>query len=310
MQIESLKIYCDVVRHRSFSQAAELNAITQSAVSQIVSHIEKRLNVNLIDRSTRPLRPTEAGRQYFESCTRIVDDYFAVEAKLLDRSTPVDTPVSLAAIYSIGLRDMSLFVETFHRTVPGAKVKIEYLHPDEVHERVLNETADLGLLSFPRKSRDLIVHPWREEEICLACSPTHPFAQRTKIRPVQIEGQRFVAFNRELEIRRKIDRYLRENGVNVDICMEFDNIENIKRAVCLGEGMALLPRPTLDQEVSSGAIAAVPLSGEKFYRPIGLIHHRHRLSPLAQKFLEILMHTVETPLSHHDAHQDMVMSGT
>ena len=309
MQIESLKVFCDVIRHRSFSQAAQLNSITQSAASQIVSHIEKRLSATLIDRSTRPLRPTEAGSLYFERSSRIVDEYFALEASFLDKASTGDTPVSLAAIYSIGLRDMNRFVEEFHRHAPNAKVKIEYLHPDQVHEHVLNETVDLGLLSFPRKSRDLVVHAWREEEFCLACSPSHPLAKSDTISLNQLAGERFIAFSRELVIRRKIDRYLRESGVSVDNCMEFDNIENIKKAVNLGEGIAILPRPTLAQELNSGTLAAVSISGEKFCRPIGLIHHRHRLSPSAQKFMEILLHTVETPPAPSETHHNLVLSG-
>mgnify|MGYP006165875417 CR=1 FL=1 len=289
MQIESLKVYCDVVRHRSFSQAAQLNSITQSAVSQIVSHIEKRLGLCLIDRSTRPLRPTDAGQQYFEGCSAIVEDYVALEASLSDQQLKDESPVSVAAIYSVGLGDMQQIINEFSQRAPNSKVRVEYLHPDKVWEHVLNETSDLGLLSFPRKSRDIVAHPWREEAICLACAPSHPLASNRDVDLQQLDGEAYVAFDRELVIRRKIDRYLRDDGVKVDITMEFDNIESIKKAVSFGQGIALLPRPSLTEELNSGALVAVPLRGTGLVRPLGLIHHRHRLSPSTQKFADLLL---------------------
>src|SRR5438552_2361905 len=73
MQLESLKIFCDVIRHRSFSHAAQLHDVTQSAVSQIVSQLEKRMKVKLIDRSTRPLRLTALGLTYYEGCKALLE---------------------------------------------------------------------------------------------------------------------------------------------------------------------------------------------------------------------------------------------
>src|SRR5262249_59500506 len=72
MQLGSLKVFCDVARQRSFSQAAQANDITQSAVSQIVATLEKSMAVQLIDRSTRPLPVTALGRPYYEGCKALV----------------------------------------------------------------------------------------------------------------------------------------------------------------------------------------------------------------------------------------------
>ncbi|MDE0839969.1 MAG: LysR family transcriptional regulator substrate-binding protein, partial [Kiritimatiellae bacterium] len=222
-------------------------------------------------------------------CNAIVEDYIALEASLSDQQLKDESPVSVAAIYSVGLGDMQQILNEFRQRSPNSKVRVEYLHPDRVWEHVLNETADLGLLSFPRKSRDIIAHPWREEAICLACSASHPLASNRDVDLQQLDGEAYVAFDRELVIRRKIDRYLRDDGVKVDITMEFDNIESIKKAVSLGQGLALLPRPSLIEELNTGALVAIPLRGAGLVRPLGLIHHRHRLSPSAQKFADLLL---------------------
>ena len=82
MQVESLKVFCDVARCRSFSQAAGLNDVTQSAVSQVVSQLEKRLGVQLIDRSTRPLQLTAAGQMYYDGCKVLLEQYLELEASV------------------------------------------------------------------------------------------------------------------------------------------------------------------------------------------------------------------------------------
>jgi DNA-binding transcriptional LysR family regulator len=289
MQIECLQVFCDVARCRSFSQAALANGVTQSAVSQVVMQLERRLGVQLVDRSVRPLQLTAAGQVYYDGCKALVEQYHDLEAAVRDVPNQLAGTVQVAAIYSVGLGDMGQHVERFHAAHPGARVHVEYLHPDRVYERVLAGTADLGLVSFPRPGRKLTAVPWREEEMVLACAPQHPFAARPSIEPGQLDGVRYVGFDRDLTIRRELDRFLREHGIGVDVALEFDNIENIKKAVEVAAGVSLLPEPTVRREVASGALVAVPLAGCRFVRPLGILYHRQRpLSATAWQFLELL----------------------
>jgi DNA-binding transcriptional LysR family regulator len=291
MQVESLKVFCDVIRYRSFSQAAAANEVTQSAVSQIVSQIEKRMGVQLIDRSTRPLQLTELGKSYYEGCRGLVEQYLELEASIRDGRSELESTVQVAAIYSVGLGDMGQYVERFQKVQPHARVHLEYLHPDRVYERVLDGTADFGLVSFPRKARELICLPWRDEEMVLACSPGHPLAGCRTVRPGQLAGERYVGFDKHLGIRKEVDRFLREHEVEVQVSMEFDNIENIKKAVEIAAGVALLPEPTIRHEVEAGTLVAVPLSGCRLVRPLGIIQNRHhKLSATALRFRDLLRH--------------------
>jgi DNA-binding transcriptional LysR family regulator len=289
MQLGSLRIFCDVARHRSFSQAAQANHVTQSAVSQIVSQLEKELQVRLIDRSTRPLQLTPLGQAYYEGCKSLLDQYAELEASLRDRQADVAGTVQVAAIYSVGLSDMGQFVQRFTAEMPRTHVQIEYLHPDKVYEHVLDGTADLGLVSFPRKTPKLVAEPWREEEMVLVCAAKHPFAHRLAVGARDLDGQTFVHFERDLTIRRRVDQFLRKQGVQVDVKVEFDNIENIKQAVAIGAGVALLPEPTVRREVKARALAALPLHGSRLVRPLGIIHRRRpALGAAARRFVELL----------------------
>jgi DNA-binding transcriptional LysR family regulator len=289
MQFESLKVFCDIARVRSFSQAAEANDLTQSAASQIVLQLEKRLGVQLIDRSTRPLQLTEVGQRYYEGCRGLIERYLELEGSIRLAGEERNASVEVAAIYSVGLGDIGQLVERFASEAPRARVHVEYTHPDRVYDKVLEGSVDLGLVSFPRRQRELNVIPWREELMVLACAPKHRFARLRSLRPTQLQAEAYVAFEKGLVIRREVDRFLREQDVEVGSVMEFDNIENIKKAIEVNAGVALLPEPTLKREVELGSLVTVPLAGCRFARPLGIIHRRsHRLGRSAQRFVELL----------------------
>ncbi len=289
MQWEALRLFCDVARLRSISLAARANYVTQSAASQIVLQLEKRLGVQLVNRSTRPLELTPLGQAYYQGCKELVEGYRELEASIRRAQTQIDATLQIAAIYSVGLGDMGKYVEEFKARHPHANVHIEYLHPDRVYEKVLQGTADFGLVSFPRLSRELEVLPWREEKMVLACPPSHRLARFKTIKPAQVANEKYIGFDRGLVIRREVDRFWRDREVTVEVTLEFDNIENIKKAVEVSAGVALLPEPTLRREVGAGTLVALPLAGAHMVRPLGIIHRRHRqLSSTARRFIDLL----------------------
>lgn len=289
MHFGALKVFCDVSRLRSFSQAAQANEITQSAASQIVSQLERRMDVQLIDRSTRPLQLTPVGQRYYEGCKALLEQYVELEASVRTAQAELAGAVQVAAIYSVGLGDMSQYMQRFAMLQPNSQAHIEYLHPDRVYEKVLDGTADLGLVSFPKASSKLVALPWREEEMVLACSAKHRLAENPSVHVRQLTGQKYVHFDKNLVIRRQVDRFLREQGVQVEAVLEFDNIENIKQAVVIGAGVALLPEPSLRREVRARTLVALPLVGRRLVRPLGIIHRRRpRLSATAASFVDLL----------------------
>ena len=132
MHFGALKVFCDVARCRSFSQAAQVNEITQSAVSQIVSQLEKRVQVLLVDRSRRPLQLTTSGQTYYQGCKVLLEQYTELEAKIRSAQADISGIVQVAAIYSVGLGDMGQYVQRLVREMPRAQVHIDYLHPERV----------------------------------------------------------------------------------------------------------------------------------------------------------------------------------
>jgi DNA-binding transcriptional LysR family regulator len=291
MQLEALKIFCDVVRWANFSRAARENNITQSSASQAVHMLELRLGVKLIDRSKRPLGVTPHGKVYYEGCKDLVERYFEVENRVraLENDHNVGGTVRVASIYSVGFHDMNRYIERFKEQYPEAEVRVKYMHPTEVIQRVNDASAELGLISFPRKWPELKVIPWREEEMVLAVAPDHPLAGRLTVDAEELDGEKFVNFDAQLSIRRAIDQFLRRQRVQVETAAEFDNIENIKGAVEDQVGVAILPRPTLAHEVKAGTLVAVPFTRPEFMRPLAIIHRRSgQLGLATARFLKLL----------------------
>jgi DNA-binding transcriptional LysR family regulator len=289
MQVETLKVFCDVVRLRSFSRGAEANGVLQSAASQAVTQLEKRLGVALIDRSHRPWDLTAQGKTFYAGCRDVLDRYYKLEAEIRHEGNAQELVVRVAAIYSVGLGDLNQCVQSFMAEHPGLRVQIEYLHPDQVFDRVLADQVDFGIVSFPPTRRELAVVSWRREPMVLACPREHPLARFSAVPPRELAGLKFVAFDKGLGIRKEVDRFLKQHGAVVDIALEFDNVEAIKRAVEIGAGVSLLPAPTLTREVETGTLAAVALAGAEFARPLGIIHRRGKpLAATARLFLDRL----------------------
>ncbi|GIW87617.1 MAG: transcriptional regulator [Isosphaeraceae bacterium] len=292
MQLESLRIFCDVVRWSSFSRGAAQNGISQSTASQAVHQLEMRLGVKLIDRSKRPLVPTPQGRVFYEGCRELVARYEELEARVrsLDDEPSVMGTVRVASIYSVGLAHLTAYADRFRSLYPQAEVKLDYQHPTAVVESVRQGRSDLGLISFPKRWPDLTVIPWKEEEMVVVVNPRHRLSSQTEVEVGQLDGLEAVTFEPDLAIRRAIDRFLRKHGVQVEVVLAFDNIENIKRAVIeMPTGLAILPRPTLEREIGAGLLAALPFCDAVLKRPLAIVHRgAGGLSVTATRFLRLL----------------------
>jgi DNA-binding transcriptional LysR family regulator len=291
MNIETLRIFCDVVQHQSFSRGAKLNDISQSAATQSVHRVEEHFGVQLVDRSKRPFVLTPEGQTCFEGFRKVLELYESVDSQVRSLRMEIGGLVRVAAIYSVGLHDMSRCMQDFMRQYPKAKVRLEYLRPNKVYDAVLNGEVDLGIISYPTTSSDLNVIPLRSERMVLVCLPNHPLCKFEAITAEQLQGLDFIGFDRDLSIRREIDRYLRHRSVSIKVVMEFDNIETIKQAVLIGTGVSILPEPTIRDEVQNGTLVAVRLIAPELRRPIGVIYRqRHVFTPTAGKFVELLRH--------------------
>jgi LysR family transcriptional regulator, transcriptional activator of the cysJI operon len=292
--LSHLKLFRDLASFRSFSKAALANRVSQSAASQQVQELERQFGIPLVDRSTRPLSLTRAGDLYLNMCQDILLRRDQFEAELSELRERTEGLVRVAAIYSVGLGELSRLEDDFRDRYPKADLQIQFLRPEKIEQAIRDDQADLGLISYPVATEELHVSPWREEEMVVAVGPRHPLARRKQILPFDLNGKDFVAFDEDLPIRRAIDRYLTEQMVEVNVVLHFDNIAHIKEAVAHGSGLSIVPRPIVDVDVLAGRLVALPLGPPHLIRPLGILYRRRkRLSKAAQAFLRLLEESEE-----------------
>jgi len=289
MQIESLKVFCDLTETESFTKAAHINGVTQSAVSQQISSMERHFKSLLIERSKKKFRLTREGQVLYDYSKQIIQTYDALHSKLQEIKDIISGTIRVATIYSIGLHDLPPYIKRFLKDYPTVNVHVEYRRASQVYEDVMSNVVDLGLVAYPTRDSKLEIFSLHKDPLVVICHPQHPLGKSKSIRLKALAGVKFISFEPDTPTRKAVDKILREHSVQVQNVMEFDNIETVKRAVEIDAGVAIVPARTVTQEVSKQTLAAVHLDGGDFHRPIAAIFKKNKvLSPAMKQFLAIL----------------------
>jgi LysR family transcriptional regulator, transcriptional activator of the cysJI operon len=289
MQIESLKVFCDLVETKSFTKTALINQVTQSAVSQQISSLERLFKSLLIERSKKNFRLTREGEVLYEYSKQIIQSYDSLHCKVQEIKEIVSGTIRVATVYSIGLHELPRFMTKFLKSHPTVNVHVEYRRANQVYEDVLGNIVDLGLVSYPEKNGKLELVPLWKDKLVLICHPQNRLAKTKSIKLVDITGQKFIAFEPDIPTRKAIDKILKDHNATVQNVMEFDNIETVKRAVEIDAGVSILPENTIVQELAKKTLAAIELRDGEFLRPSAAIFKKGKvLSPAMKQFLAIL----------------------
>jgi DNA-binding transcriptional LysR family regulator len=288
MQIESLKVFCDLVETESFTRAAQINNVTQSAVSQTISALERQFKSLLIERSKKNFRLTPEGQVVYQHSKQILQCYDAFQSRLQEIEGVISGTIRVATVYSIGLHELPVYVKRFMKEYPEVNIHVEYRRSNQVYEDVLGNVVDLGFVAYPARDPKLEVVLLHKDPLVLVCSPQNPLAKLKSIKVKALNGQKFVSFERDIPTRKALDAVFKESGISVEHVREFDNIETVKRAVEIDSGVAVLPEATVKQEVTTHSLVAVPLDGNHS-RQLGVVYKKHRvLSPALKQFIERL----------------------
>jgi DNA-binding transcriptional LysR family regulator len=289
MQIESLKVFCDLAETESFTKAAQINQITQSAVSQQISSLERQFKSLLIERSKKKFRLTREGQILYDYSKQIIQTYDSLRNRLQEVKDIISGTIRVSTIYSIGLHDLPPYLKRFLKSYPTVHVHVEYRRANQVYEDVLGNVVDMGLVAFPNKDAKLETVPLRRDTMVLICHPHHALAKLKKTPLSAIAGQKFIAFEPDIPSRKAIDKILKDHGISIVPVMEFDNIETVKRAVEIDAGISIVPEGTIAQEVAKQTLVRVDFEDAEFYRPLAAVYKKNKvLSPAMKQFLAIL----------------------
>ncbi len=284
-----MKTFCDLVDAGSFSKAAEMNFISQSAVSQQLAKLERELSVQLISRGGGLVAPTEAGRAFYDGCKDIIRRHEQLLGEVRAAADAVRGVLRVGTIYSVGFYLLDPYVREFLQAHAEVNLHVEYTRWNRINAAIVSGEMDLGIVACPEKQRSIEILPLTSEELVVAFSPGHPLAGRDRIGVEELEGETVVAFEAGIPTRVFIDKLLRKHGVTVNIEMEFDNIELLKRALEVGSGVGILPVGNIQREADRGDLAFARIDGDEWRRPIAILRRRGKAaSPAERMFLSVL----------------------
>jgi len=282
-------MFCDLAETESFTKAAQISGVTQSAVSQQISSLERIFKSLLIERSKKRFRLTREGQVLYDYSKQIIQSYESLHSKLQELKDIISGTIRVATIYSIGLHDLPSYVKRFMKSYPTVNVHVEYRRANQVYDDVLSNVVDLGLIAYPVKDPKVEIIALRKEPLILICHPQHPFAKLKSVKLKALTGQSIIGFEPDIPTRKALDKILKEHGVEVKHVMEFDNIETVKRAVEIDAGVSIVPQGTIVQEIAKQTLVAVEIEDGDFFRPIAAIYKKNKvLSPAMKQFLTIL----------------------
>ena len=291
MQIENFKIFADLVETKSFSKSAKINAITQSAVSQQARAMERHFKTLLVDRSQKQFQLTREGQRVYEASRELLRVYDELAGELQEMKKIISGTIRISTIYSIGLHELPPYIKQFLVDFPSVNVRLEYRRSNLVYDDILHNAVDFGLVAFPVKTRQIEQIPFRNDRLVLITHPNHPLAKFSTegVELKQLAKQKFIGFDPDIPTRKAVDHIFRENKLDIEPVMEFDNIETVKRAVEIDHGIAIVPQATVLQEQKQGSLTVVTFKDREFTRPLAILHRKGRvLTPAMKKFVEIL----------------------
>jgi DNA-binding transcriptional LysR family regulator len=290
MDTRQLTAFCAVVERRSFSQAAEQLGVTQPAVSLQIRSLEKRLGLQLLDRSGRRVEPTEAGQRLYRSAQRLL----AMEEQLLadlgdDAEGELAGRLEIGASTGPGGTVLPVVLAEFQQLHPGVHVALAVSDTQHVVEQVARREVELGVVGASRRHRGVIFEPFFRDEVVLAVPRGHRFADRA-VTLEELKVEPLVLMQEGAGVRQVIEEELRAAGLrlrDLDVRLELGLQESARSAVVAGYGVTFISRSAIEADLAAGTVAIARVEGLEPSREISLVRSAGRAETrVAQAFVE------------------------
>jgi DNA-binding transcriptional LysR family regulator len=288
MDLFQLETFLAVAEERSFSRAAARLHRTQPAVSQAIAKLEAELGEVLLERSSRDGTLTDAGevlREYAQKLLNLRNDATGAltELRSLHRGRLNLAANEYTCLYLLPLLD------EYRRQNPQIKVAVQRALASRIPDEILMHSVEIGVLSFrPDDPQVQSVVVFRDE-LNLVVNPRHPLAKAGEISIRQLGTQNFIAHNIPSPQRQKVIQTFRRHKTALQMGVELPSLEAIKRFVGMGNGVALVPGLTVQEEIAHGSLVRVRIRELQIERKLRLVYRRQAtLSHAAVAFLKVV----------------------
>ena len=285
MDFDQIATFVEVAHQGSFSRAAQQLYRTQPAISTQMRLLEKQCGQPLFVRHARKVELTVAGKILLRYGERLRELDSAALAELKQMRRQPRGRLVLAANEATVLYVLPSMILQFQRDYPDVRLEIIRNFSRKIIEKVLENTADFGVVTLPFKHAHLHVLPIYRDEMAVLAPPDHPLARKTAARLEEVVEYPML-YPKTGQTRHQLDQHLRKFQDRVKISMELASVETIKKFVATGMGITLMSRSFARAEHDAGLLRVIPLEGPPIVRELGVIYHRQKyICPVGAAFL-------------------------
>lgn len=280
--LRQLEVFAEVLKSGSTTQASQMLALSQSAVSAALSDLEGQLGVQLFDRVGKRLVVNEHGRLLYPRVVGLLEQATEVEQLFKEDNGAI----RVFASSTIGNYILPEMIAHYRRDFPTLPLEMSVGNSQDVINAVADFRVDIGLIEGPSHMTELVTEPWLEDELVVFAPPDAPLLQQ----PVTLDTlakQPWILREKGSGTREIVDYLLLSHLPQFHLGMELGNSEAIKHAVRHGLGISCLSRRVIAEQLESGSLVEVPVPLPRLVRTLYRIHHRQKhISNALLRFLK------------------------
>ena len=287
MDFDQLETFLEVARLSSFSRAAEKRFRTQPAISAQIRALEDEVGAKLLDRSGGKVSLTAAGKAFQKYAEDALQARKNIVAAMAEMERVPRGEIVVAANEGTCLYVLPEVFAEFKKQYPGVSVNINRLESAGILESIIDNSADFGIVSLPVNDSRLTVVPIHRDELVVIVPPRHPLA---KAKSVSIaDAARFPLLVPETgHTRDNIEQLFHERKLKLNVSMELDSSELLKRFVAADVGIGFIARSNVEADARAGLVVALPLAEATLRRDLALVFRKDKaLSRAALAFIDI-----------------------
>ena len=289
MDLDQLHTFLEIVRLKSFSKAAQTCYRTQPAISAQVRQLEHELNATLFERLGTRIALTHAGRIFSAYAEQILDLRRQAQDSINELERLPRGELVIAANEATCIYVLPRVFSEYKKKFPNVQLSVDRSYGARVVEAVMDNLADFGITQLPVQERKLQVARIHSDEIKLLMPAKHPLATRASVFPEDLVPYQMLLPKTGVT-RARLDEWLEPVQDRLQISMELDSTEMIKRFVMADLGLSFMAGAHCNEEVEAGKVAAVSLGPEPMMRRLGLIYRKDKaLSKAALGFIEVTL---------------------
>lgn len=261
-----------IVDSGSFTKAGEKLYVSQSAISRQIKLLEEELGDRLFKRVNKRVALTPAGEILIKYSNKLFRDLKDTMLEIAETHQLTRGQLKIGGVMSVCTYLLPRVLSRYKSLHPQVELSVITGSSEKITQQLLTNQLDLGVLTLPVKQPELRALPAIEEEMVVVTHPKHPLAKFKQVRPQDLAAHRLILFEKGSVTRRVLDKLFEEAQIVPKIAMEIENVEIIKPLVTIGLGITIIPYQSVIDEVRSGKLHYLKVTGTRLRRQLGLVY--------------------------------------